>query len=217
MPIMRPLFLEFPQEEWLYGNQEEFLLGPDMLVAPRVWEMAMSYDVQLPAGEWYDYWSGQKVTGGQVRPKRAPAAPPAPNELPVFVRAGAIIPHQPVIQSTQEVPQGPLELRVYPGPNCEGSLYMDDGHTFNYQHGEFMRESFTCSRAEHSVIVQTNRPEGSYKPWFSQVQFTVYGITSAPGRVNVDGVAVQDFRFDPARGVVTVVGPQTASSLEISY
>ena len=80
-----------------------------------------------------------------------------------------------------------------------------------------MRESFTCSQAEHSVTVQTNRPEGSYKPWFSQVQFTVYGITSAPGRVNVDGVAVQDFRFDPARGVVTVVGPQTASSLEISY
>jgi len=96
---------------------------------------------------------------------------------------------------------------------------LDDGHTFNYQRGEFMRESFTCSQAEHSVTVQTNRPEGSYKPWFSEVQFTVYGITSAPGRVNLDGVAVQDFRFDPARGVVTVVGPQRASGarLEISY
>jgi alpha-glucosidase len=215
MPIMRPLFLEFPQEEWLYGNQEEFLLGPDMLVAPRVWEMAMSYGAQLPAGEWFDYWSGEKVTGGQLRPKRAAAAPPAPNELPVFVRAGAIIPHQPLIQSTQEVPQGPLELRVYPGPNCSGSLYLDDGHTFNYQRGEFMRESFTCSQAEHSVTVQTNRPEGIYKPWFSEVQFTVYGITSAPGRVSLDGVAVQNFRFDPTRGVATVVVPQGPSGLKL--
>jgi alpha-glucosidase len=215
MPIMRPLFLEFPQEEWLYGNQEEFLLGPHMLVAPRVWEMAMSYDAQLPAGEWYDYWSGEKVAGGQVRPKRAASAPPAPNELPVFVRAGAIIPHQPVIQSTQEAPQGPLELRVYPGPHCSGSLYLDDGHTFNYQRGEFMRESFTCSQADHSVTVQTNVPEGSYKPWFGEVQFTVYGIASAPGRVNIDGVSVQNFRFDPTRGVVTVVAPQQASGARL--
>src|SRR5262249_7924502 len=219
MPIMRPLFLEFPQEEWLYENQDEFLLGPHMLVAPRVWEMAISYEIRLPAGEWYDYWTGQEGTGGQARPKPVSAAPPAPTELPVFVRAGAIIPHQPVIQTTQEVPQGPLELRVYPGPNCSGSIYLDDGHTFNYQRGEFMRQSFTCSQAEHSITVQTTGSEGSYKAWFSEVQFTVYGLTSAPRRVNIEGVSAQNVHFDPTRGVVTVVVPQHASSakLEIQY
>jgi alpha-glucosidase len=208
MPIMRPLFLEFPHEERLYGNQDEFLLGPFMLVAPRVWEMPVSYEVQLPDGEWYDYWSGQKILGGE-NPKEAPL--PAANELPVFVRAGAIIPHQPLIQSTQEAPQGPLELRVYPGPNCGGSIYLDDGHTFNFQRGEFMRESFTCSQTEHSVTVHTAAPEGTYKPWFKEVQFTVYGIASAPSKVAIDGSSVQSFRFDPARGVVTVVVPQRTS------
>jgi alpha-glucosidase len=213
MPMMRPLFLEFPQEEWLYENQDEFLLGAFMLVAPRVWEMALSFDVQLPSGEWYDYWTGQKVTGGEAHPKHGVA--PAPNELPVFVRAGAIIPHQPVIQNTQQAPQGPLELRVFPGPSCSGSIYLDDGHTFNYQRGEFMRESFTCSQTDHSVTVQSAPPEGSYKPWFSQVQFTVYGITSAPVRVAVDGVPTWNFRFDPNHGVVTVVAPYRSSAMRL--
>lgn len=219
MPIMRPLFLEFPQEEWLNGNQDEFLFGPHMLVAPRVWEMALSYDVRLPAGEWYDYWTGQKVTGGPAHTRSARTAPPGPNELPVYVRAGAIIPHQPVVQSTQEIPQGPLELRVYPGPNCSGSLYLDDGHTFNYQRGEFLRESFTCLQTEHSLTIQTASIEGSYKPWFHEVQFTVYGITSPPARVTVDGASAQTFHYDPEHGVVTAVAPYrpAASRLEIQY
>lgn len=217
MPIMRPLFLEFPQEEWLYGNQDEFLLGPAMLVAPLVWEMPLSYDVQLPAGEWYDYWTGEKIAGGQAHPRHGPT--PAANELPVFVRAGAIIPHQSVIQSTQEVPQGPLELRVFPGPNCSGSIYVDDGHSFNYKRGEFMRESFTCSQTEHSITVQTARPEGSYKPWFSEVMLTVYGTPSAPVRVAIDGVSTKDFRFDPTHNVVTLVTPRhtSATTFEVSY
>jgi alpha-glucosidase len=96
---------------------------------------------------------------------------------------------------------------------------LDDGHTFNYQRGEFMRQSFTCSQAEHSVTVQTAAPEGTYKPWFNEVQFTVYGITSAPARVTLDGVGVQNSQFDAARGVLTVVVPQhtAATKLEISY
>jgi hypothetical protein len=78
-----------------------------------------------------------------------------------------------------------------------------------------MRESFTCSQAEHSVIVQTAAPEGTYKPWFTEVRFTVYGIASAPSKVAIDGSSVQSFRFDPARGVVTVVVPQRTSGSTI--
>ncbi|HEV2961181.1 MAG TPA: TIM-barrel domain-containing protein [Candidatus Angelobacter sp.] len=219
LPMMRPVFLEFPQEEWLFANQEEFLLGPYLLVAPRVWEMALSYEVRLPSGEWYDYWTGKKITGGAARVRPAGSLPPAVNELPVYARAGAIIPHQPVVQNTQETPQGPLELRVYPGPNCSGSLYLDDGHTFNYQRGEFLRESFTCSQAEHSVTVQTSRMDGSYTPWFHEIQFSVYGIPSAPAQVTVDGASIQDFHYDSAHGVVTAVVPfhLPNSRLEIQY
>ncbi|HXB19922.1 MAG TPA: glycoside hydrolase family 31 protein [Candidatus Solibacter sp.] len=219
LPMMRPLFLEFPQEEWLSGNQDEFLLGPYLLVAPKVWEMALSYDVRLPSGEWYDYWTGEKVTGGpaHARPAGTPAS--KPNELPVYVRAGAIIPHQPVIQHTQETPQGPLELRVFPGPNCFGSMYLDDGHTFNHQRGEFLREGFTCAQAGHSLTVQTGAAQGSYKPWFREVQFTVYGIASAPLKVIIDGAPVQNFHYDHAQGVVTAVAPHrlSGSKIEIQY
>jgi alpha-glucosidase len=219
VPMMRPLFLEFPQEEWLNANQEEFLLGPRMLVAPQLWESALSYETHLPSGEWYEYWTGRRVTGGETHPLPASSKPLGVNELPVYVAAGTIIPHQPVVQTTQEIPQGPLELRVYPGPNCSGTLYLDDGHTFNYQRGEFLREAFTCSQAEHSLSVKTVIVEGSYKPWFHDVQYTVYGIASPPKSVSLDGTSAHDFRYDPAHGIVTAVGPyrQSGSKLEIQY
>ncbi len=83
-----------------------------------------------------------------AREQSFPAPPkihPALDTLPVYVRGGSILPMQPLIQSTDETPNGPLELRVYPGQPCAGSLYLDDGHTLGYQHGEFLRQTFTLS------------------------------------------------------------------------
>src|SRR5258708_36234905 len=76
-----------------------------------------------------------------------------PDTFPVYVRGGSILPLQPLIQNTDETPIGPLELRIYPGQECAGSLYLDDGHTFRYQHGEFLRQTFTCESEWNSVRV----------------------------------------------------------------
>ncbi len=218
LPIMRPLFMEFPADQSLNANQDEFLLGPHLLVAPNLSDSGGAYDVKLPSGEWYDYWTGQRLAGGLGR-KQPVSVTPKLDELPVYVRAGAILPHQPVVQSTQEVPQGPLELRVYPGTDCYGSLYLDDGHTFNYQKGEFLRLGFTCLQAAHSLSVQISSAQGNYEPWFHELLFTVHGISSAPMGVAINGRPIQTFRYDNARGVVAIPSAYSRSgmTLEIKY
>jgi alpha-glucosidase len=220
MPMMRPLFLEFPQQERLAGNDEEFMFGPKMLVAPKVWEFAASYEVQLPQGEWYDYWSGAKIPAGQNNVGESLKVTPGLDELPVYVRAGSILPQQPLIQNTQEVPQGPLELLVYPGENCGGDLYLDDGRTFNYRHGEYLRTAFSCTvNAANAVTVQMNPVEGSYKPWFQQMELRIYDAKAAPRSVKIGESTVQNFQYDGARKMVSVTVPFTAAGtrVEVSY
>ena len=99
--------------------------------------------------------------------------------MPVYVRGGSILPLQPLIQNTDETPSGPLELRVYPGSQCSGSLYLDDGHTFRYQHGEFLRQTFTCQSDASSMRLKFNAREGSYTPWWKFVEVVIYDWPSA--------------------------------------
>src|SRR5207253_5187645 len=124
------------------------------------------------------YWTGEKIAGPAQKKSR-----PALGELPVLVRGGAIVPHQPVVQSTSEVPRGPLELRVYPGPDCRGSLYMDDGVTFDYQKGAFLRIAFKCMDEPDKVAFRTEAAEGTYAPWFTSLRIVVHGIAAPPRQV----------------------------------
>ena len=110
--------------------ESEFLLGHDLLIAPSPYlDAPDAYTVEFPSSGWYDYWTGVRV----CRPARSsdpdPNAPtpaadqvalsaqvnPTPDALPVYVRAGAILPIEPLVQSTEETPQGPLTLRIYAG------------------------------------------------------------------------------------------------------
>jgi alpha-glucosidase len=219
LPMMRPLFLEFPKEERLATNDEEFMFGSKMLVAPKVWEFEAPYEVHLPQGEWYEYWSGAKIPAGQNDGGETLKVTPKLDELPVYIRAGSILPQQPVVQNTQEIPQGPLQLSVYPGENCSGELYMDDGHTFNYGRGEYLRTSFSCSVATNSVAVQMSAAQGNYKPWFQQLDFRIYDAKTAPRSVKVDENAVQNFHYDAAQKMVSVTVPfaTAGTKVEVSY
>ncbi len=198
VPVMRAFFLEHPAESHIRDiNDQEFFFGPDLLVAPKLTEMLDAYDVILPEGTWYNYWTGEKVEAKSLAAwdaaadAEAPKPPqvlrisvaPALNQLPVFVRGGAIIPHQPLVQSTAEKPNGPLEIRVYPGPNCSGSVYTDDGHTFDYKQGHYFRQSFTCEVTPQGVTVKLAKPEGDFTPWWTQIRVTLIG---QPGSVYRD-------------------------------
>lgn len=191
MPLVRPLFLEFPGH--MDGVDSEFLLGPDLLVAPPD-ETAGNYRVQLPPSNWFDFWTGTKVMGAPQKPGEAPVASPKEisvhpslDVLPVYVRAGSILPMQPLVQSTDETPKGPLELRVYPGQRCEGSLYLDDGHTFQYQKGEFLRQAFTCTTDEQGVHLHFGAREGKYAPWWKNIEVVVYDWSSSKADAHLNG------------------------------
>ncbi len=130
--IMRPLVADWPGDAVARGVKDEFLFGPSLLVAPVIEYKARSRSVYLPAGTWYDFWTGAKVEGGRTIEARADY-----DSVPVFVRAGAIVPAGPEIQYTSEKPADPLTVHVYPGADGEFTLYEDDGTTYGYERGAY--------------------------------------------------------------------------------
>lgn len=189
LPIIRPLFLEFPHaasdgHPIDIDAKSEFLFGPDMLIAPSPYpEELDDYEVTFPAVNWYDYWTGEKFQ------KRHALIHPTLATLPIYVREGTILPMQPLVQSTMEKPDGPLTLRVYPGENCAGSLYQDDGETTSYQQGAFLRMSFTCEVTNNGAFrLHVSHHEGNYQPWWKTLNVEVYGWeASAPSQVLLNG------------------------------
>jgi alpha-glucosidase len=233
LPIVRPLFLEFPDAtkdkhpmDLDAGN--EFLFGNNLLVAPAVYpEKPDTYTVELPSVNWYNYWTGEKVDGG-IWSDGAPALndpgfigrritiKPQLDVLPVFVREGSILPLQSLVQSTSEVPKGPLTLRVYPGKDCKGSLYIDDGQSFAYQHGEFLRMEFSCSEKPNGIDVHIGSHQGSYVPWWKDLQIEIYGRAASAQRASIVGNAERvEASFDSLRHVATLLVPDNGGGEDL--
>src|ERR1700676_1287717 len=161
-PLMRPLFYDFPDSLDAPCEQPTaFLLGDRLLIAPPPnGESPAAYSIFLPAGGWYDFWPGAKI--GVAAVSSSPGSPraqvlnvsPALDRLPVFVRAGAILPRQPLVQSTAETPRGPLTLDVYPGDDCRGVIYADDGHSLSFGHQGFLRQTVRCAQTDDGIVVE---------------------------------------------------------------
>jgi alpha-glucosidase len=202
MPLMRPIFLEYPQAENFYGDNRDFLFGPDFFVAPVVTEMVDAEDMSLPPGDWYDYWTAQKHGSTEHI-----SLHPRLDEMPLYVRAGAVIPTQPLVQSTDEKPDGPLQLRVYPGHDCRGSLYQDDGHSFGYEKGNFLRVSYSCDASPSSVGVNSHVEMNAFAPWWSSTDVTIFAAPREPRDVRVDHRMTRDWKYDEQAHTVTVTVP----------
>ncbi len=209
LPIDRPLFLEFPHATQdgtpydLTTGGSEFLFGSRILVAPNPSpEEVAPYPVHLPPGTWYDYWTGKPLGRSTLagtldleqRDKVIAQKPlmvtPKLDQLPVYVRGGTILPIAPLTQSTAEVPNGPLTLRVYPSGSdpCTGEVYTDDGHTFDFRNGAFARIHFTCSvAADGSLQVDIARQEGNWKPWWHTYRVEAMGWTPKTKRASANG------------------------------
>ena len=132
-PLMRPLFLEFPQDAKTFHLEDEWLVGDRLLAAP-VLAQGGARDVYLPAGRWYDFNTSAPVSGSQTLHVQAPL-----DLIPAYVRAGTILPLGPILQSTSLGVEDPLEVRVYPGADAVFTLYEDDGDTYAYQRGAASR------------------------------------------------------------------------------
>lgn len=228
IPMMRPLFLEFPEaapdkhplDLWA-GNQ--FLLGRSLMVVPPPYADAMdAYRPTLPQVDWFDFWTGRKVvkekenpTAPDTQPLVAPKITPTLEVLPVFVRAGSILPLQPLVQSTNEKPQGALELRVYPGPECQGSLYLDDGRSLDYKKGAYLRQEFTCEASGDTVRVKLAAPTGKYQPWWKNIDVVVYGWEQPGATATLASGGKLTARHDATARTVRVTVPASAQGAEL--
>ena len=191
IPLMRPLLLEYPQMPEFFDDDHEYLFGPDLFVSPVTNELQDAKVIQLPPGIWYDYWTGEKSSERELIKLR-----PALDEVPVYVRAGAIVPRQPLVQNTGETPNGPLELRVYPGEECKGSLYQDDGHSLNFEKGEFLRIAYSCQVAAAGIKIWSTIDKDGFRPWWTTAEITVYGLDKAPASIRVGESAIQEWHYD---------------------
>jgi alpha-D-xyloside xylohydrolase len=130
-PFMRALFMDFPNDPNVADVGNEYMFGPAFLVAPVTDQGATSWQVYLPSGaDWYNYWTNERVHGGQTIKVDAPI-----DEIPLFVRAGSIVPLGSAIESTNEN-QKIEKVRIYPGADADFTLYDDDGKTYGYERGE---------------------------------------------------------------------------------
>lgn len=159
IPAMRPLFLEYPTDADAVSVDDEFLFGSDILVAPVLWEGSTERVVYLPKGDWYDYWTGRHFTGG-VRTN----LPVTLESIPLFVRGGAFIYKQPVVQHTGEMPGKPLQIWMAPAAESESDFYEDDGVTLDYKKSGFVRRHFNQSRNKNAILIKVSAPEGDYRP-----------------------------------------------------
>lgn len=146
-PILRPLFWEFPDDPHGYAVDDQFLLGPALLVAPILKRGQRQRAVYLPAGsDWYEYQTQTKHPGGQFVTAAAPL-----EKIPVFVRAGSILPTCEPLDYTDQKPVREIMLDVYPGRKTTGYLYEDDGQSFGYEAGEYSLTKFTWANGELQV------------------------------------------------------------------
>ena len=214
IPLMRPIFLDYPKALDLYADDRDFLFGADLFVAPVTTDMVDPETIHLPPGDWYDFWTNEKHSS-----KDEITLQPALDEMPLYVRAGAILPMQPVVQSTSEKPDGPLELRVYPGSDCRGTLYADDGHTLQYEKGEFLRVNYSCQAGASGVSVNSTIPTNSYQPWWDAAQVTVFAAPHLPREVRVDHKVAHEWRYDDKAHTVIVTVPDALRewSVQVLY
>ncbi len=149
MPVMRALWLHYPEDATAVARGDQFLWGRDVLVAPVVERGATARKVYLPRGAWYDFWNGERLEGG-----REITRPVDLETMPLYVRAGAIVPMGPLKQYTAEKMDGPIAVTVYPGANGAFLLYEDDGSSFNYRQGEWMGLQMAWNDARKTLSVK---------------------------------------------------------------
>jgi alpha-glucosidase/alpha-D-xyloside xylohydrolase len=160
VPPMRALWLHYPGDPEAVKLGNEYLWGRDMLVAPVVEKGATNRHLYLPAGTWYDWWTGEKVEGKRWLDRQVDLA-----TMPLYVRAGAILPFDPVRQYTWQPVSDPTTIRVYPGANGAFTLYDDDGQTLGYRNDTDAKTVWIRFRWDDAARRLTMEPDERMKRW----------------------------------------------------
>jgi alpha-glucosidase (family GH31 glycosyl hydrolase) len=156
LPLMRTMWLHYPDDVRARGLGNQFMWGPDLLVAPVFTKGASSRDVYLPKGEWYDWWTNARALGGQSVARAVDLA-----TMPIYVRAGAIVPVDPVRQYTSEPVTEPTTLRIYRGADGQFTLYEDDGISLEYLQGKGSWTRIVWNDRERQLTIEPGAPGGA--------------------------------------------------------
>jgi alpha-glucosidase len=192
IPVLRPLLYHFPDDPTTYPLHDEVLLGPYLLAAP-IYHPGREYRyVYLPTGMWYDWWTDERIEGPSHLLAHAPL-----ERMPLYVRAGAIIPSGPDLHYADERPLDPLTLDLYAG-NGTFTLYEDDGHSFEYERGQFCTTSYTLRRLPDQLIFEMGAREGAYAPPARRLLMRVHAVDelAAEGHPTAS--------YDPAHRLLTL-------------
>ena len=180
-PIVRPMFFEQPDVPGSVQVDDQFMLGDSLLVAPILEKGAQARTVDLPGGTWYQFQTGSSQTGART------ITATAGWDLPIFVRAGAVIPLWPVRQSTSESVDR-LTLDVYAG-SASTPLYEDAGNGYGYQRGEFLISTFTTDLSDAGLDVSWTS-NGSYVRPTPDVEVRVHGLRNVSRVATCDGASI---------------------------
>jgi alpha-D-xyloside xylohydrolase len=130
--LMRPLVMDFRDDVRAENIGDQFMFGPAFLVNPVAEPQATTRNLYLPRARWYDFWTGVSIDGGRVIDAAAPL-----DRMPLYVRAGSLVPMGPDEEWSDQKPADPIELRIYPGADAELTLYEDENDTYNYEKGVY--------------------------------------------------------------------------------
>lgn len=184
VPVVRPLYLDFPEDPATRHVDDQYMFGDFMMVAPVI-EKGVR-EVHLPPGRWVDFWSGEIYEGADDLEYEAPT-----DLLPIFVRAGAVIPMGPPMNYVGERPEDELTIVLYPGGESRFTLYEDDGISFAYERGEVARTNIHHWETEEGWRLKISAADGIYagQPGSRTIWVERQGKGRSP-RIEIDGLAV---------------------------
>jgi alpha-glucosidase (family GH31 glycosyl hydrolase) len=188
--LVHPLYFDYPDDPQVRDDVDAWMFGDGLLVAPVVAKGQTQKDIYLPAGQWIDYFKGTPYRGGQTIHYAVDSK--AWSDIPLFIRVGAIIPTQPVMDYVGEHPVTELSVDVFPASGVTHfDYYDDDGGSYAYEHGAFFSQRLNTQRAADGITFTTEAAKGSFKPMLRTYLVKIHG--DAAQHVTANGHAVHPY------------------------
>jgi alpha-D-xyloside xylohydrolase len=181
---MRPLVMDFRTDVRAQNTGDQFMFGPAFLVNPVTEPAATARNLYLPQSKWYDFWTGSAVTGGRTITADAPL-----ERLPLYVRAGSILPLGPDEEWSTEKPADPIELRIYRGADGDFTLYEDENDNYNYEKGAYATIPLHWDDARQALTIGDR--QGQFPGMLESRTFRIVFVSENHG-IGVDPSAQPD-------------------------